>query len=210
MFFTSFFTFYAQHRQFCIRDEDIFTTVCCKKIQVKNTDFKKSHHKIRFIKKNDFLKKILWYFLFCQKSVSIWYWSRYMFHGCFAIVFEAIIWVKPFSYWHEPRPKTISAVMRRVRDECRALDEKTLTKLVHELPAKMNEIHRLKGKKIPANFDTKKSPFACKCGICSSWCIKLWTRLWLNVFKRCLSTSIQFTRSSCTFIWYLFILFLFM
>ena len=52
-----------------------------------------------FSKKSDFLKKILWYFLFCQKSVSIWYWSRYMFHGCFAIVFEAIIWVKPFSYY---------------------------------------------------------------------------------------------------------------
>ena len=33
----------------------------------------------------------------------------------------------------------------------------------------MNEIWRLKGKKIPANFDPSKSPFACKCSICTSW-----------------------------------------
>ena len=71
--------------------------------------------------------------------------------------------------FRSPRPKTIAAVMRRVREECRSFDEKTLTKLIHELPAKMNEIRRLKGKKIPANFDPSKSPFACKCSICASW-----------------------------------------
>ena len=60
------------------------------------------------------------------------------------------------------------------------------------------------------NFDTKKIPFACKCGICSSWCIKPWSRMWLNILKRCLYTSFQLTRSSCAFICYLFILFLFM
>ena len=70
--------------------------------------------------------------------------------------------------FREPRPKTIAAVMRRVRDECREMKESTLTKLVHELPAKMNEIYRLKGKKIPATFDPKKSPYACKCSICLS------------------------------------------
>ena len=41
-------------------------------------------------------------------------------------------------------------------------------KLCHELPAKMNKIYRLKGKKIPLTFDPKKSPFACKCDICMS------------------------------------------
>ena len=71
--------------------------------------------------------------------------------------------------FRSPRPKTIAAVMRRVREECRSFDQKTLTKLIHELPAKMNEIRRLKGKKIPANFDPSKSPFACKCSICTSW-----------------------------------------
>ena len=71
--------------------------------------------------------------------------------------------------YREPRPKTIAAVMRRVRDECRKMKESTLTKLVHQLPAKMNEIYRLKGKKIPATFDPKKSPYACKCSICLSW-----------------------------------------
>ena len=85
VFFTSFYTFYAQHRHFCIRDKDVFTTVCCKKMKVKNINFSKSPHEIRlfFFKKSDFYEKILWYFLFCQNSVSIWNWSRYMSLGCF-------------------------------------------------------------------------------------------------------------------------------
>ena len=62
--------------------------------------------------------------------------------------------------FRSPRPQKIAAVMRRVREECRSFDEKILTKLIHELPAKMNEIRRLKGKKIL---------FACKCSICTSW-----------------------------------------
>ena len=70
--------------------------------------------------------------------------------------------------FRSPRPQTIAAVMRRVREECRSFNEKTSTKLIHELPAKMNEIWRLKGKKIPADFDPSKSPFACKCSICTS------------------------------------------
>ena len=59
--------------------------------------------------------------------------------------------------FRSPRLKTIAAVMLRVREECRSFDEKTLTKLIHELPATMNEIRRLKGKKIPANFDPSES-----------------------------------------------------
>ena len=47
-------------------------------------------------------------------------------------------------------------------------DPDTLVRLCHDLPAKMNEIYRLKGKKIPSNFDPRKSPFACHCDICSS------------------------------------------
>ncbi len=43
--------------------------------------------------------------------------------------------------------------MRRLREEVRNTDPKTLTKLVHALPAKMNEIYRQKGAKIPSNFD---------------------------------------------------------
>ena len=70
--------------------------------------------------------------------------------------------------FREPRPKSIAAVMRRVREECRKIDESTLIKLVHELPAKMNEIHRRKGKKIPSTFKPENSPFACRCDVCSS------------------------------------------
>ena len=60
------------------------------------------------------------------------------------------------------------AVMRQLRDEVRYTDSDTLVRLCHDLPAKMNEIYRLKGKKILSNFDPRKSPFACHCNICSS------------------------------------------
>ena len=40
--------------------------------------------------------------------------------------------------YRNPRPTHISGVMRRLREEVRNTDPKTLTKLVHELPAKMN------------------------------------------------------------------------
>ena len=42
-----------------------------------------------------------------------------------------------------------------------------IVRLCHELPPKMNEIYQQKGKRIPSNFDPSKSPFACKCDICS-------------------------------------------
>ena len=48
--------------------------------------------------------------------------------------------------------------MRRLRDEIRNTDPDTLVRLCHDLPAKMNEIYRLKAKKIPSNFDPRKSP----------------------------------------------------
>ena len=68
--------------------------------------------------------------------------------------------------YRHPRPTHIDGVMRRLREEVPNTDPKTLTKLVHELPAKMNEIYRLKGAKIPSNFDPRKSPFACSCNVC--------------------------------------------
>ena len=44
-----------------------------------------------------FLKKILCHFLFCQNSVSIWNWLRYVCHGCFAAIFATFIWAQLFS-----------------------------------------------------------------------------------------------------------------
>ena len=70
--------------------------------------------------------------------------------------------------YRNPRPTNIEAVMRRLRDEVRNTDPNTLVRLCHELPAKMNEIYQQKGKRIPSNFDPSKSPFACKCDICSN------------------------------------------
>ena len=71
--------------------------------------------------------------------------------------------------YRNPRPTHIDAVMRRLRDEVRNTDPDTLVRLCHDLPVKMNVIYRLKGKKIPSNFDPRKSPFACHCDICFSW-----------------------------------------
>ena len=58
-FSASFFTFYALHRQFHIRDEDVFTTVFYKKMHVENTRFSKPHLEIKlfFFKKSDFFKE---------------------------------------------------------------------------------------------------------------------------------------------------------
>ena len=70
--------------------------------------------------------------------------------------------------YRNPRQTNIAGVMRRLRDEVRNTDPKTLIKLIHELPAKMNEIYRQNGKKIPSNFDPQQSPFACPCSVCKS------------------------------------------
>ena len=57
--------------------------------------------------------------------------------------------------YRNPQPTNIAAVMRRLRDEVRNTNPDTLVRLCHELPAKMNEIYRLKRKKIPSNFDPR-------------------------------------------------------
>ena len=72
------------------------------------------------------------------------------------------------SVYRNPRPKHIDGVMRRVAEGVRNTDPKLLTKMIHQIPAKMNEIYRLKGKRIPSTFEPSKSPFACQCKICSS------------------------------------------
>ena len=51
--------------------------------------------------------------------------------------------------FREPRPKIISTVMRRVRDEWRTLHENILPKLVHVLPIKWMKFFVWKGRKIP-------------------------------------------------------------
>ena len=80
----------------------------------------------------------------------------------------------PQRVYRNLRPTHISGVMRQLWEEVRNTDSKTLTKLVHELPAKMNEIYRQKGAKILSNFDPKKSPFACKCAVCcESWYLNM-------------------------------------
>ena len=73
------------------------------------------------------------------------------------------------SVYRNPRPKSIGAVMRRVAKAVRETDPNLLTIMIHQMPAKINEIYSLKGKRIPPNFEPSKSAFACKCKICTSW-----------------------------------------
>ena len=104
--------------------------------------------------------------------------------------------------YRNPRPTHISGVMRRLREEVRNTDPKTLTRLVHELPAKMNEIYRLKGKKIPGNFDHRKSPHACKCSVCESWEFICSIVEWIifEIYSLTLKSSHQIFKNPYTFL----------
>ena len=48
------------------------------------------------------------------------------------------------NVYRNPRPKHISGVMRRLREEVHKTNPNTLIRLVHVLPAKMNEIYKQK------------------------------------------------------------------
>ena len=58
-----------------------------------------------------------------------------------------MLWAIQSKLVYRDRPTHISGVMRRQREEVRNTDSKTLPRFVHELPAKMNEIYRVKGKR---------------------------------------------------------------
>ena len=63
-------------------------------------------------------------------------------------------------------PKTIAALMKRLREEVRNFKRETCVKLVHAMPILMHEIWKNKGHKVPKGFDSSKSPKACKLVIC--------------------------------------------
>ena len=69
--------------------------------------------------------------------------------------------------YRTPRPTHVEALMRRVREAVRELKPETLTKLVHEMPARMNKIYEMKGRKIPAGWKARNSPWACNCDVCA-------------------------------------------
>ena len=77
----------------------------------------------------------------------------------------AILAQKAFRH---PRPERIDLLMRRVREAARNIAPETLIKLVHELPARMQEIYKQKGKKIPADWKGKNNRYRCRCSVCSS------------------------------------------
>lgn len=56
----------------------------------------------------------------------------------------------------------------RVNKEWKKLTPEFCTKLMHEMPARLNEIHRVNGKKIHPSFKPSKYQWACKCDVCMS------------------------------------------
>ena len=70
--------------------------------------------------------------------------------------------------FRHPRPERVDLLMRRVREAVTDLDATTLTKLVHEMPARMQEIFAQKGKKIPAGWKARNSRYRCRCSVCNS------------------------------------------
>ena len=58
---------------------------------------------------------------------------------------------------------TIHLLIRRIRKAHRETSVTTLTKLIHELPARIQEIYRVKGDHIHPSWDHKKSKYHCKC-----------------------------------------------
>ena len=65
-----------------------------------------------------------------------------------------------------PEPKCVKQLLNRVKESHKNLQVKTLTKLCHQMKAKVNEIYRLKGKKINPTWDPKTSKHSCLCDVC--------------------------------------------
>lgn len=71
------------------------------------------------------------------------------------------------SVYEHPPPQNIKQLLYRVRRAHKKLTVEFLTKRCHELPARINEIYRLKGEKIHPSWKvTKDNPHACHCHIC--------------------------------------------
>ena len=75
------------------------------------------------------------------------------------------IWCK--DVYAPPVPNNIHSLILRIRKAHRNTTVETLTKLVHQIPAKLEEIYRLKGGRIHPSWDYQKSKFKCKCDVCS-------------------------------------------
>jgi len=71
-------------------------------------------------------------------------------------VIERLWAILAAKVYRNPRPTHVDALMRRVRDAVRETKPETLTKLVHEMPARMNKIFEMKGRKIPASWKARK------------------------------------------------------
>ena len=70
--------------------------------------------------------------------------------------------------YSHPEPTNIKALMRRLRKAHRNTKLTILVKLYHELPAHCQEIYNQKGGNIPKSWDYQKSPYRCRCNICSN------------------------------------------
>jgi len=65
-----------------------------------------------------------------------------------------------------PTPKTLKQLRNRVNTEWKKLTPKYLTKLAHEVPARMKTIINQRGKQLSNGFEVKKSRYHCECSVC--------------------------------------------
>ena len=72
-----------------------------------------------------------------------------------------VIWC-PIVY-ASPVPETIKSLQLRIRKAHRQTSVETLTKLVHEIPARLQEIYRVKGGGIHPSWKYEKSKYRCTC-----------------------------------------------
>ena len=95
------------------------------------------------------------------------------FENVFGSKFDDFWWIERIwailakDVYRNPAPKTINAVIKRLRKAVKNFDQKTLVKLVHQSHARMMQIWKNKGKKIRPNWKSKDTPWHCKCQICN-------------------------------------------
>ena len=68
--------------------------------------------------------------------------------------------------YRHSRPAHVDALMRRVPGAVRDVQPETLTKLLHEIPARTNKIYEMTGRKIPPGWKAGNSH-----GLASTKCV---------------------------------------
>ena len=78
-------------------------------------------------------------------------------------IIERVWGIMKQEVYAEPRPKNVYELVDRIKKAHSNLTTETLTKLVHEMPARMQEIYKMRCHKIHLSWDYDSSLFRCTC-----------------------------------------------